>query len=193
MNHTRFRRFGLASLVALPLGATLVACDATPPKEEDRAGLLSESADLRNEFEAAVPGLNNQIAQSAAYVVFPDVGQAGFIVGGQGGRGAVYRPSGQHIGWATLSTANIGLQAGVQNYSMLMLFQDEAAVSRFRDNQLSGNANSVAVAGDAGGSAMSKFDNGVAAYHKTRGGLMAGLQFGLDSIKYSPEFPGDPR
>ena len=193
MNQTRFRRFGLASLVALPLGATLVGCNATPPKEEDRAGLLSESADLRNEFEAAVPGLNNQIAQAPAYVVFPDIGQAGFIIGGQGGRGAVYTGDGRHVGWATLNTANIGLQAGVQNYSMLMVFKDQATLDKFRNNELTGNANSVAVIGDQGGSQLDKFDNGVASYHKTRGGLMAGLQLGLDSIKYSPEFPGDPR
>ncbi len=193
MFESRLRRIALVVMFAAPLGGSLVGCNATAPKAEDRDAVLAESANLRNEFEASVPGLNNQIAQAPAYVVFPDIGQAGFIIGGQGGRGAVYRGSGQHIGWATINTANIGLQAGVQNYSMLMVFKDQATLDKFRANELTGNANSVAVIGDEGGSQLDKFDNGVASYHKTRGGLMAGLQLGLDSIKYAPEFPGDPR
>lgn len=58
-------------------------------------------------------GLQSLFDDSAGYVIFPNVGKGGLVVGGASGNGAVYE-DGNVIGLAGLKKLNIGLQAGGQ-------------------------------------------------------------------------------
>lgn len=177
----------LASCVVL--GAVIVGasgCATTPRDEADRTALVERADSTKDWFQSNVNGLGGQLRDSGGYVVFPDVGQAGFIVGGTSGRGVVFDSRGRQIGWARLSSGSVGLQAGVRGFRMLMILQNEQAMSEFRNNRWSGTASAVAVAGGAGGSGLAEFRNGVAVYQGASSGLMAGVDVGLANVRFEP-------
>ncbi|MHC5024638.1 MAG: YSC84-related protein, partial [Planctomycetota bacterium] len=161
---------------------------STAPKAENREAFESEAKAAEAWFVRNVSGLREQMDNAAAYIVFPSVGQYGIIfMGGKFGRGSLNRPDGTRIGWAAVNTASIGLQAGVQGFKMMLVLQDEATLQKFMANQLSGGVSAVAVAGEAGGSTAAQFQNGVAMYQGASTGLMAGVNIGLDYIRYEPD------
>lgn len=180
----------IRTLVAsVTLGAALIAaggCKTTPSQEADRTALVDRAGSTKDWFQANVSGLSGQLRDSGGYIVFPDVGQAGFIVGGTSGRGVVFDARGNQVGWARLSTGSIGLQAGARGFRMLMIMENEQAMNDFRNNRWSGTAGAVAVAGDSGGSGLAQFRNGVAVYQGASSGLMAGLDVGLNNVRFEP-------
>ncbi len=163
-----------------------VGCSTAPKDEIDRQSLADRSASTRDWFESRVTGLNAQIKDSAGYIVFPDVGSAGFIVGGTSGYGVLYDNRGRQLGWSRLSSGSIGLQAGVRGFRMLMVLEDQTVLDQFRENKWNGSVGAVAVAGEASGAAASAFQRGVAIYEGASSGLMAGVDIGLNNIKYEP-------
>ncbi len=181
----------VASLAALP------GC-ATVPREENQVDFMNRARSTTEWFETSVTGLSAQIEGSAGYVVFPDVSRWGILItGGTFGRGAVCRPDGTQIGWGAINTGSVGLQAGVTGFRLLMVLRDEATMERFKTNRLTGTAAGVAVAGTAGGSAATNFQNGVAMYQGADRGLMAGVNIGLNLVRFQPlepqESPSDTR
>lgn len=184
-----FRRstcFTIAFATVTTAAAALTAgCKTAPSDEADRQSVVQRSESTVDWFTSRVTGLRRQIDDAAAYIVFPDVGEAGFIIGGTSGFGAVFDSNGQQIGWARLNAGSIGLQAGARGFRMLMVLEDQETLERFRNNRWSGNAGAVAVAGDSGGSAAA-FSNGVAVYQGASSGLMAALNLGLGNIRYQP-------
>ncbi|MHC5006415.1 MAG: YSC84-related protein [Planctomycetota bacterium] len=96
------------------------------------------------------------------------------------------RPDGTQIGWAAINTPSIGLQAGVRGFKMLLVLEDEATLNQFRADQLSGSVSGVVVVGEAGDSGRAPFDDGVAVYQGASTGLMAGVNIGLEYIRYKP-------
>ena len=66
--------------------------------------------------------------KAAGILVFPRVVKAGFIFGGQGGKG-VLMEGGKPVRYYTIAAASFGLQAGAQYFSYAMFFLDPAALS----------------------------------------------------------------
>jgi lipid-binding SYLF domain-containing protein len=159
---------------------------------------LKQAAETVAWFENNVNGLPAQIEQSAGYVVFPDVARWGIILtGGTFGRGVLCKPNGEQIGWAAINAGSIGLQAGVKGFRMLLVLQDDETLRRFKANQLAGSVTGVAVLGRAGGTGTGQFNRGVVIYEGASAGLMAGVNIGLNYIRFEPmakdEKPGDTR
>jgi lipid-binding SYLF domain-containing protein len=82
---------------------------------------------------------------SYAYAVFPNIGEAGFIVGGAFGKGHVY-VQGQLTGDATMKQVSVGFQAGGQDYSQIIFFQDKRALEQFESGSFEFSAGAKAVA-----------------------------------------------
>jgi len=178
---------GALTLLSITAGPGLLTGCSTVPRAGDRASFVAEADAATGWFEDNVYGLKNQVERSAGYLVFPGVGQVGVIfAGGQFGRAALYAPDGEQIGWGSIHTGSLGLQAGVQGFKMMVVFEDEQTLERFKDDELSGNASAVAVLGDAGASGAAPFENGVAIYQGANKGLMAGVNVGLDYLRYRP-------
>ncbi|MHC4446630.1 MAG: lipid-binding SYLF domain-containing protein [Planctomycetota bacterium] len=183
---TRRFKYATTLLLAVVMLFGTGSC-STAPAVKDRAAFMDESEAALAWFEGNVPGLRAQIDRSAGYVVFPSVGQWGILLtGGKFGRGTLNRPDHSQIGWAAINTGSIGLQAGVQGFKLLLVIEDRVTLNKFMDNQLSGGATGVAVLGEAGGSATAPFQNGIAMYQGANTGLMAGVNVGLDWIRYEP-------
>lgn len=179
-------RAAAVAAVVLAVSAAPSGCSTTP-SAENRASFIDEANAATRWFEDHVPGLDKQIAGSAGYIIYPNVGQWGIVfAGGQFGRGMVNDPAGTQVGWGAINIASIGLQAGVRGFKMLVVIEDKRTMDQFKSNQLRGSVSGVVVAAEAGTSGTAQFTNGVVAYQGASSGLMAGANIGLDYMRYKP-------
>jgi lipid-binding SYLF domain-containing protein len=132
-----FRLFGFA------LGLLTASGTANAGKYADTISLF------QNAGESAVFFKN-----SYAYAVFPNIGEAGFVVGGAFGKGHVY-VNGQLAGDTTMKQLSVGLQAGGQDFSQIIFFQDKRALDQFESGsfEFSAGAKAVAITAAANASA----------------------------------------
>ena len=71
--------------------------------------------------------------RSIAQVVFPRIAKAGIIIGGNYGEGYLIRNN-RIVGLVDVAGANIGFQAGIQNYSQVTYIFSEGAYSNLVNN-----------------------------------------------------------
>ena len=72
-------------------------------------------------------------------------------------------------------------------YSELIVFGDQAAMNRFKQNDMNFGANASAVLAKKGAAADAWFVDGVAVFVKPTGGAMAEASLGGQQITYSPK------
>ena len=132
------------------------------------------------------PQLEAFAKKGEGFAFFPDIKKGGLIVGGADGRGVVYE-KGQHIGYADLTQVSVGFQAGGQTYSELIVFQDQAAMNRFKQNETNFGANASAVLAENGAAADARFVDGVAVFVKPITGAMAEASLGGQQVTYMPK------
>ena len=82
------------------------------------------------QFFHDVPGGKKFLEKAKAYVVFPDVNEAGFFFGGKYGEGAL-RIGGKTKSYHSITSLSIGLQMGVENYSLVIAFTSDEALKNF--------------------------------------------------------------
>ncbi|MCA8089504.1 hypothetical protein LGM65_01165 [Burkholderia anthina] len=136
------KSLALKAAAAVMLGSlALAGCTTTPDKPEN----ASTSASKRESIDASVnatlsrlystvPGSRELVAKSRGVLVFPNVLQAGFIVGGQSGNGAL-RVGGSTVGYYNTSSLSVGLQAGAQSKAIVFLFMTQDALDSFRKSE----------------------------------------------------------
>lgn len=173
-----------AALCAAVAPLALTACN-TAPKAQDRRDFTVEAQAARRWFGQNVAGFDDQVAESAGCIVFPDVGQFGILLGGGTfGRGAVYDAKGAQVGWAAFNRGSFGLQVGVEGFKMAIVLKDAETFDRFRRGTWSGDMAATAVAADKGTARVQGFSNGVAVYVGDQAGLMAGINIALSRVRY---------
>ena len=69
--------------------------------------------------------------KAAGILVFPNVVKAGFFFGGEYGEGAL-EVGGGPVGYYNIVSASFGLQAGVQDESVALMFMTPEALTKFR-------------------------------------------------------------
>lgn len=163
----------------------LVGCSTEPKTDEGKASLHDDAVATLNQFQREDTGLKGFLDRGYGYVIFPSVGKGGLGVGGAHGQGEVYE-QGRMIGFASLTQASIGLQAGGQTFSELIVFENKEALDRFKNNKLEFSAQASAVALKAGASAQARFENGVAVFVKPKGGLMFEASIGGQKFNFKP-------
>ena len=148
------KSLALKAAAAVMLGSlALAGCTTTPDKPESASASASkrESIDASvnatlSRLYSTVPGSRELVAKSRGVLVFPNVLQAGFIVGGQSGNGAL-RVGGSTVGYYNTSSLSVGLQAGAQSKAIVFLFMTQDALDEFRgsDGWAAGAGASVAL------------------------------------------------
>ena len=128
----------------------------------------------------------DKLNETYAYVVFPSITKAGFILGGSGGSGEVYKKE-KRIGRAKLAAGSIGAQIGGQVFIEVILFEDKNAFEMFTLNKMKLSAQVTAVAISEGAAMNAKFEDGVAVIILAKGGLMAEASVGGQKLTYIPE------
>lgn len=176
--------FAVATL-ALATGL-LVSCSTAPTTPQARDELSRKAVAERQEWNRLDPGLESLAKKSHAFAFFPEVTKGGLGVGGAYGRGLVYE-QGQHIGYADVTEGSIGLQAGGQTYSELVVFQTKDALERFKQNQMGFGANASAVIVNTGAATNARFVDGVAVFVRPTAGAMAEASLGGQRVTYVPK------
>jgi lipid-binding SYLF domain-containing protein len=152
------------------------------------------------------PNVQPFFKNAYGYALFPTVGKAAFIVGGAYGEGQVYR-GGKATGTAKLMHASIGWQLGGKAYSEIVFFQDKRAYDTFTAGEFAFDAKASAVAITAGAQAQAstagssasatagpktgaqseaRYNNGMATFVHSKGGLMGSLALGGQKFSYTP-------
>ncbi|MEP2058739.1 YSC84-related protein [Maribacter litoralis] len=130
-------------------------------------------------------GLDQFFQNSAGYVVFPNVGKGGFIIGGASGNGVVYE-DGTKVGMADLKKLSVGLQAGGQAITEIIFFETNEDLEEFKEGDFEFSAEASAVAIKSGVAVNAKYRDGVAVFALPKAGLMADASVGGQKFDYTP-------
>jgi lipid-binding SYLF domain-containing protein len=172
--------FAVATLIVAGL---LVGCATAPATRTEREELLTEATAALQQMRTADPTVGDLIRTGYGYAIFPKVTKGGLGVGGAYGRGVVYE-QGRHVGYSDLSQATVGLQAGAQTFSELLVFESKAALDRFKAGQLNFAAGTSAVVLKSGVTANANFVDGVAVVVNPIGGAMLEAAIGGQQFTY---------
>lgn len=148
--------------------------------------LQKNAKEAMDEMLKKTPKLESYLNNAYGYAVFPRITKAGLGIGGAAGNGVVYKGN-QTIGSSKLKQASFGLQAGGQQYSEVIFFENKKAFDHFTNGNLKFDAQASAVAITAGASIDVAYKNGVAVFTYTLGGLMYEASIGGQHFKFKKE------
>lgn len=168
----------LSALVVLFMTTALQA-------QNKDAKLISDAKIAKEKMIAEDPGLKTFFDKSEGYVIFPNVGKGGFIIGGASGNGVVY-DGGQIIGMANLKKIDVGLQAGGQAISEVIFFESQQSLEDFKAGNFEFAAQASAVAVKSGKAENAKYEDGVAVFAMPKAGLMAEASVGGQKFSFKP-------
>ncbi len=171
--------------LTLIVGLGLSACSTEPKSEGDKSTLSAEVNAALTGFKNDDSSLQGLLDKAVGYAVFPEVGKAGLGVGGSFGRGEVFE-GGKKIGFADVTKATIGLQAGAQTFSELILFLKQPTLDAFKKGEFEFSADVSAVAIKSGAAATADHSKGVVVFVRTKGGLMAEASVGGQKFNFKP-------
>ena len=137
-------------------------------------GVATTMAALYN----SAPGSKELAAKAKGVLVFPRVVDGAVILGGEHGRGAL-TVDGRIVGNYKVSSISLGLQAGLQSQSLVLMFMTQDAFDHFTSgNGWTAGADASVAVGRVGanGRLETVADNGVIAFALTNAGLMAGAR-----------------
>ncbi|MEN8186659.1 MAG: YSC84-related protein [Bacteroidota bacterium] len=147
--------------------------------------LTKDSKAALNKMIEANPDLKTFYNEAYGYAIFPKITKGGLGVGGAVGKGVVFKDH-KPVGSASLKQATFGLQAGGQQYSEVIFFENKEAFDNFTNGKLKFDAQASAVAIKKGISLDLAYKNGVAVFTKAKGGLMYEASIGGQHFKYEP-------
>lgn len=122
-------------LKTIPLLLAMLLAFSTISLAEDTAEEIdNDSNEALMVFYKEVNGGKKFLDNAKGYVIFPDVKEAGFFLGGRYGEGAL-RVNGVTKGYYSITSASMGFQMGAQQYSLVIaLTTDEALKTFMRDD-----------------------------------------------------------
>lgn len=151
--------------------------------EQRRAELIETAEQTLDELFAQDPNAERLYEEAYGYAVF-DTTKGGLIVTGAGGTGvareiATGKETFMHVG-----AAGIGLGGGLENYKLVMLFEDRPTYDAFVRGQWDGSISAQAAAGAEGAAAEEPFVGGIRVYRLTDAGLIA--QVDVSGMRFWP-------
>jgi lipid-binding SYLF domain-containing protein len=132
MQRRIFIRTGAAALAVAGLSATMSHAMASETNAAKRRSIDTKVQGTMSRLYANVKGSRELVAKANGVLVFPSVLQAGFVVGGQYGEGAL-RVGGKSVGYYSTVSGSFGFQAGAQSKAIIFLFMTHDALSSFRN------------------------------------------------------------
>jgi len=114
----------LTLLLVMFLGLTSITM-AKSAKSLDK-----DANEAINTFIAENKGGDAFLVKAKAFLVFPDIKEAGMFIGGKYGEG-VLRVQRTTKAYYSIKSASIGMQMGAQQYAMIIAFTSDAALNKF--------------------------------------------------------------
>ncbi len=145
--------------------------------------LENESKEALSTILERTPKLESFKNEAYGYVVFPRITKAAIGIGGAAGNGIVFKDD-QIVGSSKLKQATVGIQFGGQQYIEVIFFENEDSFEKFINGKLKFDAQASAVALKEGASIDAAYQDGVAVFTMTKGGLMYEASIGGQHFKY---------
>lgn len=137
-------------------------------------------------FTKDVKGATDFLHAAKGVLIIPRVMQAGLIIGGEYGEGAL-RIGGKTVGYYNIAAASFGYQIGAQEKDVILVFMDEASLNKFRngDNWQAGVDGTVALGkiGAEGSIDTTKIKEPIVGFVFGQKGLMAGAS--IEGAKFT--------
>jgi lipid-binding SYLF domain-containing protein len=175
-----------AAMVLAVATGLLVGCTTAPPSQESRNALLENATVAMQDMNRVDPGVEALVRKGYGYALFPEVVKAGLGFGGGYGQGVVYE-HGQHIGYADLTLGSVGMQIGGQTFSELVVFENKAAMDRFKLSPVDFTAGVAAMILQNAAAVNATFIDGIAVVVRPITGAMAEATVGGQQVKYVPK------
>jgi len=173
-------RVWLALIVAAAIMLPGVASAASAEEIDANADVALKA------FVEKVDGAQGYLNSAKGVLVFPKVVKAGFIIGGEGGEGAL-QVGGKTVDYYSTIAGSFGLQAGAVSKSVYILFMTDDALQNFRNSKgwEAGVDGSVTLidAGAAGKAQTTTAKAPILGFVITNSGLMADIS--LVGSKYN--------
>jgi len=181
---------GMMVLVA----ALAAGCSTGPvPKSETAVRNLHDEAQATiSQLRTTDPSVQRFFDGAYAWAVFPAVKEGALGVGGAYGRGEVYR-SGNVIGYAEMTQGSIGPQAGAEQYSEVIFFQNAGTFDQFTNGEFAFDARATAIAASKGAGVAADYQQGVLVFAMPQSGLMAQAAIGGQKFNYRPANGSGPQ
>ncbi len=145
---------------------------------EARAGLEEDARAALAELHRLVPGTEALAQKAKGVLVFPNIVKAGFVIGGEYGKGVLFE-NGQPAGRYNIVSASYGLQIGAEAYSLALFFMTDEALGYLERSggfELGVDAGfAVADVGKGGQLTTSNIQDPIMAFVFGQAGLMAGI------------------
>ena len=110
--------------------AMLLAFSTISLAEDTAREIDDDSNKALLEFYKEVHGGKKFLDNAKGYVIFPEVLEAGFGIGGKYGEG-VLRVGGVSKAYYSITSASMGFQMGAQKYSLIIAFTSDDALKTF--------------------------------------------------------------
>jgi lipid-binding SYLF domain-containing protein len=180
--HNPLRLLAASLLALFAVTVATSASAATNSNSIDR----DSAAALKSLYEKT-PAAKALAAKAKGILVFPRIVKAGFIVGGQGGEGALIR-NGKTTGYFGTGGMSVGFQAGAQSFGYALFFMSDQALNYVKnaDGWEIGVGPSVVIvdSGMARALTTTTAHSDIYAFFFDQKGLMAGM--GLQGTKIYP-------
>ena len=139
MRRRSFLSTSVATLTVVGLAMTTIPTVMTEAvaAESDAAkrhAIDSEVNETLSRLFETVKGSKELVSKANGVLVFPSVIKAGFIAGGEYGKGAL-RVGGKTVGYYSTAAGSFGLQAGAQSKAVIFLFMTHNALNSFRNSK----------------------------------------------------------
>lgn len=115
--------FPLLLVMLFAFNTASIAGDSAKEIEHDADEALKQ-------FYQEVKGSKKYLSTTKAYLIFPDIKEAGFFFGGKYGEG-VLRVGNTSKAYYSITSASVGMQMGAQKYAMIIAFTSDAALNKF--------------------------------------------------------------
>ena len=169
--------------LAIVLVGVLSACAGVPKTAEEKKSLSASVATSIELVKKTDPTIEKFFKDNYAYAVLPSVGKGGFLIGGAGGDGEVYK-GGTLVGYCSMGQGTIGATIGGQSFDEFIFFKDEANYNIFTANKFAFTAQVSAVMVASGTGAATSYRDGVAIFTSNSQGAMAEAAVGGQQFKY---------
>jgi len=174
---------------------TFAGCTTTMPDKDASAGTTRNTINagidstLSKLYQTA-PASRELVARAKGVLVFPNVLEAGFVIGGEYGKGAL-RVNNRTEGYYSTTAGSVGFQAGAQSKAIVVLFMTQDSLDKFRnsDGWTVGADATVALAnvGANGNIDSNTVQQPIVGFVMTNGGIMAGVSLqGAKISKINP-------
>lgn len=115
------------------LAVAIIVClyPASPAKAASAVEIDAKANSALETFFDQAPAGKELAEKAAGMLIFPSIVKAGMLVGGEYGEGAL-RENGQTVEYYSTASGSIGLQVGLQQKSVIIMFMDKSALDDFR-------------------------------------------------------------